>query len=152
MAIYFHNENIDFPDLKKEQIKDWLRQVAKIHAKIVGDLNYIFTTDENILSINKEYLNHDYYTDVITFDYTKGKKISGDIYISLETVRTNSDKFKQDYNEELRRVIIHGVLHLIGFKDKTDLEAQEMRRQEENAILVLGNNRRDATSNTPRNI
>jgi len=137
MAIHFHNEHIDFPDIDKKSVKNWIKKVIASHNSEIGELNYIFTSDENILAINNKYLEHNYYTDVITFDYTDDSIISGDIFISLETVKTNSEKFKQDYSIELKRVIIHGVLHLIGFKDKTEPEANEMRMQEDNALNKL---------------
>ena len=137
MAIHFHSEQIDFPDIDKKSIKNWIKTVIDSHKSKVGDLNYIFTSDENILAINNKYLEHNYYTDVITFDYTENKVISGDIFISLETVKTNSEKFEQAYPQELKRVIIHGVLHLIGFKDKTEPDAKEMRKQEDNALKKL---------------
>ena len=137
MAIHFHNEYIGFPDINKKSTKSWVKQVIKVHAKQLGDINYIFTNDENILSINTEHLKHDYYTDVITFDYTQENKISGDIYISLDTVKSNSEKFNQEYLNELMRVVIHGVLHLIGLKDKTESEAKEMRIEEEKALSIL---------------
>ena len=138
MAIHFHSEQIDFPDIDKKSIKNWIKTVIDSHKSKVGDLNYIFTSDENILAINNKYLEHNYYTDVITFDYTENKVISGDIFISLETVKTNSEKFEQAYPQELKRVIIHGVLHLIGFKDKTEPDAKEMRKQEDNALKKQG--------------
>ena len=137
MAIQFFNEDIDFPDIDKRELKAWVKKVIESYSKKTGNLSYIFTSDSNILKINKEYLQHDYYTDVITFDYTEENKISGDIFISLDTVKSNSIKFNQDYTEELNRVIIHGVLHLIGFKDKTETEAAEMRKREELSLSIL---------------
>lgn len=137
MAIQFFNEDIDFPDIDKREMKAWVKKVIESYSKQMGNLSYIFTSDANILKINNEYLQHDYYTDVITFDYTEEDKISGDIFVSLETVKSNSIKFNQDYKKELNRVIIHGVLHLIGFKDKTETEATEMRKREELSLSIL---------------
>ncbi len=137
MAIYFFSENIEMPSIDRKQIKIWVKEVGLVHSKYLGEINYIFTSEENILKVNQDYLQHDYYTDVITFDYSEGRKISGDIYISTETVKTNAQKYNQDYTTELNRVIIHGVLHLIGFKDKMLEEEQEMRIQENKALILL---------------
>lgn len=137
MAIHFFNEDISQPDIDKRQLKDWIKKVVKGHSKKLGELNYIFTSDDNILKVNKTYLQHDYYTDVITFDYTNADKIAGDIFISIDTVRSNAVKFNQAIPDELNRVIIHGVLHLIGFKDKSEEDAKEMRLQEDKALKIL---------------
>ncbi len=137
MAVYFFNEDIDMPKLDKRKLKDWVKKVVNSHNMNIGELNYIFTSDSYILKVNNDYLQHDYYTDVITFDYSEGKKISGDIFISLDTVKSNSVLFKQDYDREFNRVLIHGVLHLIGFKDKKEDEAKEMRLQENNALALI---------------
>ncbi len=139
MAVYFFNEDIDFPQINKTQVKRWLQTIVKNHTQVLGDINYIFTSDAYILKINIEYLKHDYYTDVITFDYTENNKISGDIYISLDTVKSNAELLKQEYNIELHRVIIHGILHLIGFKDKNEQDSKEMRKQEEISLEILEN-------------
>ena len=137
MAVYFFNEDIDLPQVNKKRVKKWLQLIVKNHTKTLGDINYIFTSDSYILQINQEHLNHDYYTDVITFDYTENNKISGDIYISLDTVKSNAELLKQEFNKEFHRVIIHGILHLIGFKDKTEPDAKEMRKQEETSLEIL---------------
>lgn len=137
MAIYFFSENIEMPSIDRKQIKIWVKEVGLVHSKYLGEINYIFTSEENILKVNQDYLQHDYYTDVITFDYSEGRKISGDIYISTKTIKTNAQKYNQDYTTELNRVIIHGVLHLIGFKDKMLEEEQEMRIQENKALILL---------------
>jgi len=139
MAIYFHNESTDPPEINKKQVKNWIKNVISSYKKQVGDINYIFTNDENILKVNIKYLNHNFYTDVITFDYTSKNIISGDIYISLDTVKSNSEKYNELYFDELKRVIIHGILHLIGYKDKTDIEAKEMRKQENKALEIFLN-------------
>jgi len=137
MAVHFFNEDIDMPQLDKKKLKVWIKKVVSSYNKELGNINYIFTSDAYILKVNKEYLQHDYYTDVITFDYTENKKISGDIFISLDTVKSNSILFKQKYEDEFNRVLIHGVLHLLGFKDKKEDEATEMRLQENNALSLM---------------
>lgn len=101
-----------------------------------GDIAYIFCSDEKILEVNKAYLQHDYYTDVITFDYTEGDKISGDIFISVDTVRSNAEQFGTDYDEELHRIVIHGVLHLCGINDKGPGEREMMTRHENEALKL----------------
>ena len=106
MAISFYSEEIDLPAINQEAVREWVRAVAKTYGKKAGEISYIFCSDEKILEVNRQYLQHDYYTDIITFDYTSGDKISGDLFISLDTVRTNSEAFHTDYNEELHRTII----------------------------------------------
>ena len=106
------------------------------YGKKCGDIAYIFCSDEKILEVNKAYLQHDYYTDVITFDYTEGDKISGDIFISVDTVRSNAEQFGTDYDEELHRIIIHGVLHLCGINDKGPGEREMMTRHENEALKL----------------
>ncbi len=133
-SIHFFSEDIDFPNIHKKEVKDWIIRLIQSKKKEAGKLNFIFVSDDKILEVNKQYLNHDYYTDVITFDYCEGKTISGDIFISLDTVKSNASLYKQDFSKELHRVIIHGVLHLIGYQDKTDAEAKEMRTQENLAL------------------
>ena len=125
------------PQIKKRETTEWVKQVAASYGKKVGEIAYIFCSDEKILEVNRQYLEHDYYTDIITFDYTEGNRISGDLFISLDTVRTNAEQFDQAYERELHRVIIHGVLHLIGFDDLTDEEEKVMREKEEEALKLL---------------
>ena len=103
----------------------------------MGAISFIFCNDDYILDVNRKYLNHDYYTDVITFDYREGKVLSGDVFISLDTVQSNALEFGTTYEEELHRVIVHSVLHLIGFKDKSDNDAQEMRQNENHCLELL---------------
>ena len=140
MSITFDSENIDFPNIKKRETASWIKSVAKGYEKEVGEIAYIFCNDEKILEINRQYLNHDFYTDIISFDYSEGDIISGDIFISLDTVRTNSQKYNTDYQEELHRVIIHGVLHLCGLDDELDEDAISMREAENSALKQLYNN------------
>ena len=118
MAIAYYAEEVKLPAIKKKAVGDWIRKVASLYGKRTGDISYIFCSDEKILEVNKQYLQHDYYTDIISFDYTEGTKISGDLFISLDTVKSNSENFGTDYTEELHRIIIHGILHLCGINDK----------------------------------
>lgn len=140
MAITFDSENIEFPNLKKRETSTWIKNIADSFSKKLGDVAYLFCNDNKILDINRQYLNHDFYTDIITFDYSEGDKISGDIFISLDTVKTNSQKYNTDYQEELYRVIIHGVLHLCGLDDKSEADSIEMREAEDRALKQLFNN------------
>ena len=136
MAIAYYAEDTQLPSIDQAAVSDWIKRVADIFGKRVGDISYIFCSDEKILEINRQYLQHDYYTDIITFDYTAGKKIAGDIFISLDTVKTNSEAFQTDYNEELHRTIIHGILHLCGINDKGPGERAIMEAHE-NAALAM---------------
>ena len=139
MAVTFYAENIDFPNIKKRSTSEWIKSVAKKYDKVIGEISYLFCTDEKILQVNNEFLSHDFYTDIITFDYSEDDKISGDIFISLETVLSNSQKFQTDFNEELHRVIIHGILHLCGITDKSEAEEKQMRVAENEALEILAN-------------
>jgi rRNA maturation RNase YbeY len=137
MAITFQAENINFPKIKKRATTKWIKSVANKYDKQIGDICYLFCSDEKILEINRQFLNHDFYTDIIAFDYSEGNKISGDIFISLETVLSNSQKYQTSFDEELHRVMIHGILHLCGLNDKSDDEIKEMRKAEEEALRML---------------
>ena len=134
MAITFQADQIDFPKIRKRDIKNWNKRVAASYGKTIGEVNYLFCTDDKILEVNTQYLSHDFYTDIITFDYSEGDKISGDIIISLETVRTNSQKYNTDFTEELHRVIIHGILHMCGIDDKSETASLNMRKAENQAL------------------
>ena len=120
--------------IDQDKICRWIGAVAASYGKKLGDIHYIFCSDKRILEVNRQFLGHDYYTDIITFDYTEGPRISGDLYISLETVASNAGMLGNSYREELHRVIVHGVLHLCGFKDKQPADEQNMRRQEQKAL------------------
>ena len=124
------------PDIKKRPTTAWIRAVAATYGKRGGDVNYIFCNDERILEVNREYLQHDYYTDIITFDYTEDDVISGDLFISLDTVKTNSEQFATEYDEELHRTIIHGILHLCGINDKGPGEREIMEAAENRALAM----------------
>ena len=115
--ISFYAEDIEMPKLKKTALKAWIKAVAEKHGFKLGDIAYIFCSDKRILEVNRQFLSHDYYTDIITFDYTEGNKISGDLFISLDTVKSNAEKFDTDYDQEFHRVVIHGILHLCGIND-----------------------------------
>ena len=140
MAITFDSDNIDFPNIKKRETSAWIKKPANSFNKKIGDVGYLFCNDEKILEINRQYLDHDFYTDIISFDYSEGDIISGDIFISLDTVRTNSQKYNTDYQEELYRVFIHGVLHLCGLDDKLEEDAIRMRESENSALKLLFSN------------
>lgn len=133
--ISFINENIKMPKLDRKAVRAWIAAVAATYeGRKVGSLNYIFCNDDHILEVNKQFLGHDFYTDIITFDYSEPGVVSGDMYISLDTVLTNSEKFHTSYDKELMRVIIHGVLHLCGINDKGRGERAIMEAAENRAL------------------
>ena len=134
--ITYQTDGTRMPDIKKRPTTAWIRSVAATYGKKVGDVNYIFCNDERILEVNREYLQHDYYTDIITFDYTEEDTISGDLFISLDTVKTNSEQFVTEYDEELHRTIIHGILHLCGINDKGPGEREIMEAAENRALAM----------------
>ena len=127
----------ELPALNYGRLETWLDEVARHHGKLVGDLNYIFCDDEEILRVNRQFLDHDYYTDIITFDRTGRGVVRGDMYISLDTVKSNSEERSCDYAEELHRVIVHGVLHLCGINDKGPGEREIMEKHENDALKML---------------
>jgi rRNA maturation RNase YbeY len=137
MAIYFYNEKIDFKLKNKAKLKLWLKHIAQLEKKTIGTLNFIFTSDEELLQKNKQFLNHNTLTDIITFDYCEDNKLTGDIFISIERISENAKKFNVAFEEELHRVIIHGTLHLCGYKDKTKPTADLMRKKEDWALGKL---------------
>ena len=138
MAIAYYAEDIQLPAIKKKAVSGWIKAVAETYGKKTGDISYIFCSDEKILEVNRQYLQHDYYTDIITFDYCEGNRLSGDLFISLDTVRTNADQFAGgDYRRELHRVIIHGILHLCGINDKGPGEREIMEENENRALAIL---------------
>ena len=134
--IEFAAQGVEMPHIDLRRISTWIEEVAASHSRRVGNLNYLFVNDEEILEANRQFVNHDYYTDIITFDYSRGDRISGDIMISLETVASNAEKFGVTYFREILRVIIHGVLHLVGINDKGPGE-REIMEAAENAALAL---------------
>jgi len=110
---------------------NWLNKLVKSERKFIGELHFIFCDDEYLLELNKKYLNHDTYTDIISFDYTKGNKIGGDIFISIDRIKENALEYNASFDQELRRVMAHGILHLLGYNDKTENEKVQMRNKEE---------------------
>ena len=136
--ISYNTVNVKMPAIRRRDTSAWVKAVAANYGKKVGEIAYIFVDDEEILRVNREYLQHDYYTDIITFDYTEGDTISGDLFISLDTVRTNAEQFDKPYDEELHRVIIHGILHLCGINDKGPGEREIMEAAEDKALALLG--------------
>lgn len=139
MAISFQADNVALPNIRKRSTSNWIKGVAEKYGKKAGDIFYIFCDDAKILEINQTYLHHDFYTDIITFDYSEGDRISGDIFISIDTVRSNAEKFETNFDEELHRVIIHGILHLCGLKDKSEDDSKKMRKAEDEALSMLNN-------------
>jgi rRNA maturation RNase YbeY len=136
MAIVYDTADVSFPKIKRRETTHWIKRVIAHHHKKPGDIAFIFCSDAEILRINNAYLNHDYYTDIITFDYSENDKLSGDLFISLETVKSNSEKFKTGYYEELRRVMIHGILHLCGYEDNTLAKKKVMRSKEDESLIL----------------
>lgn len=134
MAIRFHNLKISYNLKSKNLHKSWIRSCIDSMGKSCGELSFIFTSNLSLREMNRKYLNHDYFTDVITFDYSEDALISGDIFISIDQVKINAGIFKTEEDEELRRVMIHGVLHLLGFQDSTDAEKAQMRKLENDAL------------------
>lgn len=134
VQFFFENiEEITIPPLTK----DWLQNLISSENKKLGEINYIFCDDEHLLQVNRDFLQHDYYTDVITFDYVKGKTISADIFVSLPRISDNAKSLSKDFNSELLRVLAHGVLHLCGYKDKSEDEILEMRSKEDYYLSIF---------------
>jgi len=136
-------DGVELPALDYALIRTWIGEVASRHNRIVGPLTYIFCDDEKILEVNRRFLQHDYYTDIITFDETRGRRISGDMYISLDTVASNADGVGEGRGRELHRVIIHGILHLCGINDKGPGEREIMEAHENEALALLDELRND---------
>lgn len=143
--ITYNSENVKMPPIRRRVVSQWIKAVATTYHRQVGEIGYLFVDDEKILEVNREYLSHDYYTDIITFDYCEGSRLNGDLVISLDTVRSNAELFGRAYDEELHRVIIHGVLHLCGINDKGPGEREIMEAAENQALQVLS-----SLSQTPR--
>ena len=135
--ITYNTDGVKMPQIKKRDTTAWIKAVAATYGKKVGEIGYLFVNDEKILEVNREYLGHDYYTDIITFDYNEGNIINGDLVISLDTVRTNAEEFGKEYDEELHRVIIHGILHLCGINDKGHGEREIMEAAENKALSMM---------------
>ncbi len=134
--ITYSAENVKMPQIRRRDTTAWIRRVAATYGRKVGEVGYLFCNDEKILEVNREYLQHDYYTDIITFDYDEGDEINGDLVISLDTVRSNAEQLGKPYDEELHRVIIHGILHLCGINDKGPGEREIMEAAEDRALAM----------------
>ena len=134
--ISYNAEGVRMPKLRKRDTTAWIKAVAADYGRTVGEVGYMFVDDEKILEVNREYLGHDYYTDVITFDYDEDNVVSGDIVISLDTVRSNAELFGKSYDEEFYRVLIHGILHLCGINDKGPGEREVMEAAENKALAM----------------
>jgi rRNA maturation RNase YbeY len=137
MIISYQTADIEMPAIDQDKTSAWIKSVAESYGKYIGEIAYIFCSDPKILEVNKQYLQHDFYTDIITFDYCTGNRLSGDIFISLDTVKSNSDSLGTPYEEELHRVIIHGILHLCGINDKGPGEREIMEKAENKALDLL---------------
>ncbi|MCD8203499.1 MAG: rRNA maturation RNase YbeY [Prevotella sp.] len=135
--ITYNSEGVKMPNIRKRETTAWIKKVVASYGRKVGEIGYMFVNDEKILEVNREFLGHDYYTDIITFDYDEGDTINGDIVISIDTVSSNAEMLGKDYNEELHRVIIHGILHLCGINDKGPGERAQMENAENNALAIL---------------
>lgn len=138
MSILFDTSLGGFALKEKIKLKKWIKAVVETHHRHLGDISYKFCNDEYLLDINISYLSHDTYTDIITFDYVEGDTISGDILISIDRIKDNAAKYKVSFEDELHRVMIHGVLHLLGFADHTDAEKAVMRGKEDEALKMWG--------------
>lgn len=139
MPIKFFNQDTNFTLKNRKILKAWVNSAIQDHKKKPGDINYIFTSDNYLLDINKQYLSHDYYTDIITFNYCASNIITGDIYISIDTVRNNSKRFGVSSKEELHRVMIHGILHLLDYDDQNEKQKEQMREKENYYLERLKN-------------
>lgn len=128
------NYETDFELFDESLFAAWIESVIRLENAIAGDINYIFCSDEDLLKINQDYLNHDTYTDIISFDYSVGKELHGDVYISVDRVKENAQAYGQAFADELKRVMVHGILHYCGYKDKTDSDTALMRQKEDTYI------------------
>ena len=135
--IQFFSEQTKFTIKNKTLIREWLTHIIQTHKKTIGEINIIFCSDEYLLKLNEQYLNHDTFTDIITFDFVEGKTISGDIFISVDRMKENAQLFHVEQSTETHRLIAHGVLHLLGYKDKTPKDKKQMTAQEERALALL---------------
>ena len=137
MPITYQTKGIVLPVIKRRKLNSWIKKVAYLYGKEVCEIAFVFCSDPVILELNRQYLQHDYYTDIITFDYSENNTISGDIFISVDTVKSNAILFETNFTKELYRVIIHGILHLCGLKDKTEEEKVVMREKEDEALDLI---------------
>ncbi len=137
MSTNFFNEEVTIKLGEKRNLKSWIKFVVESHHKKLGEINFVFASDEYVIEINREYLKHNYFTDIITFNYNSLDLVSGDIFISVDTVKRNANTYSVSFVNELHRVIIHGVLHLIGFDDKTEELQMIMKEQEDRSLEIL---------------
>ena len=137
MSIKYFNEDVPLPKIKKRRTSNWIKETILLEEKIVGDVSFIFCSDNYLLEVNKKYLTHDYYTDIITFDYVEGELISGDIFISTDRVKENAKEFSTTTENELNRILLHGILHLLGYKDKIKKDKEFMTSKEDYYLNVL---------------
>jgi len=137
MSIKYFNEDVPLTKIKKRRTSNWIKETILLEEKIVGDVSFIFCSDNYLLEVNKKYLTHDYYTDIITFDYVEGELISGDIFISTDRVKENAKEFSTTTENELNRILIHGILHLLGYKDKIKKDKELMTFKEDYYLNVL---------------
>jgi len=137
MAIHFSQTEITFKLKNKQVLKTWIKKVIEKEKLSLGEVAYTFCSDDELLKINQQFLEHDTYTDIITFDYREGKVVNGEIHISVDRVAENAGKFKTTFELELHRVMIHGVLHICGYKDKSKLHKEEMRKKEDSSLKLL---------------
>ena len=135
--INYFNEDTKIPKFQRRLYSNWIKSIVNKYGYKLGEINYIFCSDKYILEINRQYLNHDYFTDIITFNYNNDKLISSDIYISIDTVAKNAEYYNVKFENELNRVMIHGILHLLGFDDKSEDEKIVMRKKEDEALDFL---------------
>ncbi len=135
--ITYNVDDVKMPKLKKRETSAWIKAVAATYNRRIGEIGYMFVSDEKILEVNNQYLGHDYYTDVITFDYDEDDVLNGDIVISLNTVSSNAELFHKSFDDELHRVLIHGILHLVGINDKGPGEREIMEAAENKALAML---------------
>ena len=137
MSIFFHSEDRDIPEIEKEKVIDAIISICALKNKKVGDINFIYCSDEFLLKMNKQYLKHDYYTDIITFNYNEGKFVSGDVFMSRDRIEENAKKFNENSRREFIRLCGHGILHLLGQDDSTDEEKEKMRQKEDEFIEIV---------------
>jgi len=140
MGIQYFNEDVPLPKIKKRKLTNWIKETILAERKKTGDISFIFCSDNYLLEVNKTYLDHDYFTDIITFDYVEGTWINGDIFISIDRVRENSVEFKTTFENELNRIFIHGILHLLGYKDKDNKDKLLMTEKEDFYLKLLIDN------------
>lgn len=137
MSVQYFSEDVPFPKLKKRKTSNWIKEAIISEGKKPGVISFIFCSDDYLLEVNKKYLNHDYFTDIITFDYVENNTVNGDIFISVDRVGENAIEFSKTIDDELHRILIHGILHLLGYKDKKKLDKKLMTEKEDYFLKVL---------------